>query len=140
MKTHAVVLTLLLGCVPCAKSLRPRTASDPNCSTPPDTPAELLGPIEPTGRGGVIEGRVMDQGGSGMIVRVSAMRAPGPAHERQTTTGSDGRFEISALLPGIYSVTGFAEGARTTLFRQVEVTADTGANLVMVMEVATCTE
>ena len=87
---------------------------------------------------GSIRGRVNDA--QGLAVPGATVTATGPQGAKSATTDAEGRYTISFLTPGLYSVRAELQGFKATEQKDVNVSLGQAVDLALKMEVGGVTE
>jgi hypothetical protein len=87
-----------------------------------------------------ISGRVVDTSGGVLPGATVTAKHLGTNTDSSTVTNAEGAFTIPSLQPGTYEVTVALEGFKTTVVRDVVITAAQGANINAKLEIGGVTE
>ncbi|HYP29808.1 MAG TPA: carboxypeptidase regulatory-like domain-containing protein [Blastocatellia bacterium] len=101
------------------------------------TAPPLLAAQEPTG---AIEGTITDPQGSVVTGAEVIARNVATNQSRSANTGSDGRYRIGQLTPGVYEVRVTGQGFKSSVATDIQVTVGSNVPLDLALEVGGSTE
>lgn len=99
--------------------------------------AVVLYAVPATAQTGRVSGLVRDAGGIALSGATVVARNQGTGASRSTTSSADGRFTVSDLAPGAYTVSASMPGVRARPRRDVQVTAGATVSIDLVLEAVT---
>ncbi|MCC7342814.1 MAG: TonB-dependent receptor [Bryobacterales bacterium] len=85
-------------------------------------------------------GLVTDPGGAVIPGAQVKLRNTATNEERQTTTGAEGRYTFSQLLPGNYELSASSQGFKTFVQREIQLLANQSAELTVQLQVGDVAE